>query len=207
MPELTTPPAVPPTTPPGQVLAGPRRPLRQHPWLPVALQGLAVLVMFTAAGAGAGWLWQHLWDPPTGVVADHVWYTDEAGLRSDFSATGLYVVIALLAGLVVGGLAAVLFDRAEVGTLLAVLAGSALAAWLMWKVGVHYSAVDPHEAAKTAADGTKLPGNLHVSGAGRLSWDPRELRVPAAYLSFPVGALSALTVVFLGLSKRGRGRD
>jgi hypothetical protein len=76
----------------------------------------------------------------------------------------------------------------------------------MWKVGVHGSAVDPHEAAKTAADGTKLPGNLHVSGSGRFSLHWRDIRVPAAYLAFPVGALSSLAVVFLGLAKRGSGR-
>lgn len=205
MSELTSAPdaaPVRPTDPPETS----RRPLRRHPWVPVVGQAVGVLVLFAVAGVGAGWLWQHLWDPPHGVVADHTWYTTESGLRADFAGTGLYVVIALGAGLVVGGVAAFVFDRSELVTLAAVTVGSVLAAWVMWKVGVHASAADPHVLAKTAPNGTKLAGNLHVSGSGRLSVHWHEIRVPAAYLAFPVGALSSLAVVFLGLTKRGRNR-
>jgi hypothetical protein len=165
------------------------RSLRDSPWLPAAVQVLVVLVAFAVAGALCGWLWQHLWTPPRGVVADHVWYTDEEGLRGDFSGTGLYVAIAVLAGFAVGGVTSFFCDRAELATLLAVTAGAALAAWLMWQVGVHASPPDPHEVAKTAKDGAKLSGELHVSGQ-------------APFIAFPVGALSALAIVFFGLTKR-----
>ncbi|MCW2765628.1 MAG: hypothetical protein JWO11_1587 [Nocardioides sp.] len=169
-----------------------RRPsLRESRWLPVVIQVVVILVVFAVAGALSGWLWHHLWTPPKGVVANHNWYTDEQGLREDFSGTGLYVVIAVLVGLVVGGVASFFCDRAELATLVAVGVGAALAAWLMWKVGVHSSPVDPYEAAKTAKDGTKLSGDLHVSGK-------------APFAAFPVGALSALAVVFFGLTKRSR---
>ena len=166
--------------------------LRRSPWVPVAIQVAVVLVVFAAAGAFCGWLWHDLWTPPKGVVANHQWYTDEEGLRSDFSGTGLYVLIAVLAGLVVGGVTSFLCDRAELATLAAVAVGSAVAAFVMWKVGVHSSPVDPYEAAKTAEDGTKLSGHLHVSGK-------------APFTAFPVGALSALAIVFFGLTKRRRG--
>ncbi|MCW2795441.1 hypothetical protein [Nocardioides sp.] len=165
--------------------------LRQHPWLPVAVQVVVIVVLFAIAGAFCGWLWQHLWTPPKGVVANHTWYTDEKGLRSDFSGTALYVLIAVPAGLLIGAVTAFLFDRAELATLLAVVVGAVLAAWLMWQVGVHSNPVDPHEAATTAKDGTKLVGDLHVTGK-------------APFVAFPVGALSALIVVFLGLAKRHR---
>jgi hypothetical protein len=169
-----------------------RRPSWRHsPWLPVVIQVVVILVLFAIAGAFCGWLWHHLWTPPHGVVADKVWYTDEKGLRSDFSGTGLYVLIAVLAGLVVGGLTAFFCDRAELATLIAVTVGAALAGWLMWKVGVHSSPVDPYEAAKTAKDGTKLSGDLHVSGR-------------APFTAFPLGALTALAIVFFGLTKRRR---
>lgn len=207
MSELTSAPdATPVQAPPGSS-DRPRRSLRQQPWVPVAVQVVGVLVLCALAGLGAGWLWQHLWHAPSGVVADHTWYVDsESGLRADFAGTGIYVLVALGTGLVVGAVVAVVFDRSELVTLAAVTLGSVLAAWVMWKVGVHASAVDPHEAAKTAADGTKLPGNLHVSGSGRLSLHWHEIRVPAAYVAFPVGALSSLAVVFMGLTKRGHGR-
>ena len=62
----------------------------------------------------------------------------------------LCVAIALVAGLVLGLLCAWLFDRSELVTLAAVSAGSALAAYLMYRVGTHLSPADPHELAKTA---------------------------------------------------------
>jgi hypothetical protein len=171
-----------------------RRPsLRQHPWLPIALQVVVILIVFAAVAVFCGWLWQHLWNPPQGVVQNQVWFTDEAGLRSDFSGTGLYVLIAVLAGLAVGFVTSFFFDRSELATLVAVVVGSVLAAWVMWRVGVHNAPGDPYELAKTAKDGTKLTGDLHVSGK-------------APFTSFPLGAVVGPAVVFLGLTKRRRGR-
>jgi hypothetical protein len=48
---------------------------------------------------------------------------------------------------------------------------------------------DPHELAKTAADGTKLKGQLKVD-----SWPPRG--------AFPFGAMAGLALVYF-LSSRG----
>ena len=94
------------------------------------------------------------------------WYTGEAGLRDDFQGVAWYVAIALVAGLVLGMLTAWLFDRSELVTLVAVLVGSALAAYLMLRVGTHLSPPDPHELAKTAQDGDKLKGALRVTVVG-----------------------------------------
>ena len=167
-------------------------PRRRPPWVVVAVQMAATIGAFAAAGALSGWIWYSVWTPPRGVVIDQTWYLDpvEAGLRAEFPGTGWYVVVALPAGLLVGAVCAYLLDRSELATLVAVAAGSALAAWVMLQVGLHLSPPDPHTLAKTAENGTELPGDLHVS------------RLPPK-LSYPVGALLGLALVYLLTSRRG----
>src|SRR4051794_26715435 len=155
----------------------------RSPWLVVPAQALLIVVVFAAAGVAAGRLWYHLWDQPTGVVSGGQWYTDEAGLRDDFQGVGWYVAIALVAGLVLGMLAAWFCDRAELVTMAAVVAGSVLAAYVMLQVGTHLSPGDPHELARTAHDGDKLKGALRVP-----SWPPKG--------AFPFGALLGLALVY-----------
>jgi hypothetical protein len=150
----------------------------------VPAQALAVVAAFAAVGAVAGRLWYHLWDVPSGVVAQGQWFTSEAGLRDDFQGVAWYVAISVVAGLVLGVLSAWLLDRSELATLCAVVAGSALAAYVMYRVGTHLSPADPHELAKTAKDGTRLKGSLEVS-----SWPPRG--------AFTFGALVGLGVVYV----------
>lgn len=162
-------------------------------WLPVMVQALIVIAVFAVAGALCGVLWEHLWTAPRGVVVDHQWFTDEEGLRGEFSGTGLYVLVAAAAGLLVGLVTSFLFDRAELVTLLAVAAGSVLAAWLMLVVGQHLGPPDPGRLAETAKEGTKLRGHLMVAGK-------------SPYTAFPAGALVGLTMVFFGATKRNRPR-
>jgi hypothetical protein len=163
---LTAPPA--PSTPPAPDVVAPRVRAGLAPWLVVLLQAVAVLVAFAASGVVAGRVWYHLWDAPSGVVSGGQWYTNEAGLRDDFQGVALYVAIGAGLGLVLGSLCAWLLDRSELVTMVAVLAGSVLAAYVMFRVGTHLSPSDPHELAKTAQDGDKLKGALQVT-----SWPPR----------------------------------
>ncbi len=156
---------------------------RRSPWVVVSAQALATVALFAAAGAAAGWLWYRLWDVPSGVVSGGQWYTSEAGLRDDFQGVAWYVALSLVAGLVLGILTAWLFDRSELVTLAAVIAGSALAAYLMLRVGTHLSPPDPHELARTAQDGDKLKGALRVR-----SWAPKG--------TFTFGALVGLSLVY-----------
>jgi hypothetical protein len=153
------------------------------------VQALVIVVVFGAAGAGCGWLWHHVWHAPSGVVSQHQWFTSEAGLRDDFQGVAWYVTIAAVAGLVLGVVTSWLLDRSELVTLAAVVAGSLLAAYVMLRVGTHLSPGDPHELAKTAADGTKLKGQLKVD-----SWPPRG--------AFTFGATVGVALVYL-LSSRG----
>jgi len=161
----------------------------------VALQVLVVVAVFAAAGAGCGWLWRRLWDSPSGVVSQGQWFTDETGLRDQFAGTGWYVAIAVVAGAVLGLLAAVVADRSEIATLVAVVVGSVLAGWLMLRVGVHLGPPDPDVLARTSPDGTRLPGDLRVP-----QWPPR--------LAFPLGAVLAVAITwFTTTGRRHRELD
>lgn len=144
------------------------------------------VAVFALVGVAAGLLWRSRVHAPPGVVVDHHWYPQpwDSGQQADFAATGWYVVIALLAGLVLGLLAARLSRAPEVVTLGAVVVGSALAGWLMLRVGLHGVPPDPRLAAAHAADGTKLSGTVSR---------PR----PAALVALPLGAIGALCAVFL----------
>lgn len=152
-------------------------------------QLLVVLAVTIGAGAVAGLVWEWLWTPPVGVVQHHRWVLDEAALRDDFSGTGTYIAVAAVAGVLVGALVALLFDRSELVTLVALVVGSVVAGWLMYRVGLAVGPADPRALARTAEEGAHLPGQLKVLG-----WSP--------FVAFPSGALVGLVVVFLGLSRR-----
>jgi hypothetical protein len=166
-------------------------------WVVPAVQGVVILVLFAGVGLLAGWVWWKLWSPaPTGIVFEGNWYPQPTteGLTAEFAGTGWYVVVAVVAGLVLGLLAGLLLDRDEIVTLVAVAAGSALAAWLMLRWGTHFSPPDPDSIAKTAKDRTELRGQLDLAGRSPL-------------LAFPVGALAGLAIALFGISKPSRQTD
>lgn len=181
--QLTAPPAAP--APAGE----PRG--RWSFLLPYAVQAVAIVAIFAVAGALAGAVWEWVWTPPVGVAVHHQWLQDENGLRGDFSATGTYVLVAVAAGLLTGVVVALLLDRSELVTLVAVVAGALLAGWVMHHVGSALGPADPRHLAASAKDETRLPGRLDVSGMSALR-------------AFPAGALLGLMVVFLGFSRLHR---
>lgn len=162
---------------------------------PALVQLALAIAVLAVAGVLAGVVWEWVWTPPHGAVLDHTWKPlDESSLRGQFTGTGWYVVVGSIAGLVGGALVALFLDRQPLVTLLGVLVGSALGAWLMYVVGVALGPDDPVEAARTAKDGTHLLGSLDVSGA-------------SPWIALPAGALVALTLVFLGLSAVHRSTE
>jgi hypothetical protein len=166
------------------------RPATPTGWVAPALTQAAIaIVAFALVGALAGVVWEWLWTPPTGVVVDHKWFVGLTGLREEFSGTGLDVVVATVAGLVTGSLCGLFLDRAELVTLAAVVAGAALAGWVMVQVGQALGPPDPQEVAETARNRTSLPGDLRVVGN-------------SAYIAFPAGAVLGLGPVLLVLSRR-----
>jgi hypothetical protein len=156
--------------------------------LPYAVQAVVIVAVFAAAGALAGVIWEWLWTPPTGLAVHHQWIQDESGLRDNFSGTGTYVLVAVVAGALVGAGVALLLSRSELVTLVAALGGSLVAGWVMLHVGMALGPADPHVLAKSAKDLTELPGQLTVSGKVWMR-------------AFPGGTLIGLTIVFLGLSR------
>jgi hypothetical protein len=155
-------------------------------WVEFAL----VVALLAAAGVVGALLWEWFWTAPVGVVVDHRWIAeDESGLQGMFDSTGWYVVVASLAGLLVGFVAALFLDRVPLLTLAALIVGSALGTFLMLRLGAALGPPDPRVLALGAPDGTHLPGELTVSG--RSPW-----------IALPAGALVALTVVFIGLAPR-----
>lgn len=163
-------------------------------WWPVGREVGVVLALYAAAGVAAGWAWRRLWDPPTGVVLEGRWYLDSAGLRGEFPSTGWFVLVSAATGLILGLVCAWLCSRSELATLVAVLAGAALATYLMWRVGLALSPEDPQELARTAADRERLPGQIEVSG-----------RSP--FLVLTGASLTSLALAFLVVPKRHRDRD
>lgn len=154
---------------------------------------LAVIVgVLAAAGVIGAFVWEWLWTAPVGVVVDHQWMAeDETGLQGMFDATGWYVVIASVTGLVAGFAVAMFLDRVPLLTLAGIVLGSALGTFLMLRVGAALGPPDPRVLALDAPDGTHLPGDLVVAGS-------------SAWIALPAGALVALAVVFIGLGPRHR---
>ena len=148
---------------------------------------LLVLVASVVCGAVGGALWRWLWTPLRGTVLEGTWFPDTNA--SEFSATGLFVLLGLGLGLLLGVLCGLVTDRREVVVLVLVVAGSLLAAAVMFAIGRIGMPADPARVARSAADGTRLAGTLTVRG-----WTP--------FLGWPTGSLLGLFVVFMGLSRK-----
>jgi hypothetical protein len=158
----------------------------------VVIDVVAILMVFAVAGAACGFLWERIWTAPTGAAYQHRWLLDGHGLPEDFSGTGLYVLIAASAGLVLGLVLTLFFDNDEVASLAAIIVGSVLAAYLMWVVGSALGPPDPHAIARTADDLDPIPADLSVHGK-------------SPWLAFPLGALvSAAAVLFLFSRRRSQ---
>ena len=158
----------------------------------VAIDVVAILVVFAVAGVACGFLWERIWTAPTGVAYQHRWVLDGGGLPEEFSGTGLYALIGAVAGLVLGLVLTLVFDNDEVVSLAAIIVGAVLAGYLMWVVGVALGPPDPHPIARTADDFAPIPSDLRVHGK-------------SAWLAFPLGALvSAAGVCLLYPRRRNR---
>lgn len=156
---------------------------------------VAVLVAYAVVGLLAGFVWETVWNPPAQTVQQHLlYYDDYESLRRGFSGTGLYVVVAVAASALVALVVGLVSRGRELPMLLVVILGAALAAFVMWKVGTTRGPADPTALAKTAADGTKVSGNLTVSGH-------------TPYVAWPITSLFVMALVFLAWSGGKRPRQ
>ena len=153
---------------------------------------LLVLLAFAVGGVVAGFVWHALWTPPTGLYLDETWHVDSEGAPRDVAGTGLYVVVAAGAGIVLGFAVALLTRGHEIVTLAAVAVGSALAGLLMAVTG---HALGPDDPRPQAAGQTRLHRRgRRPPGRGPIS----------PYIAFPAGALTALAASFLLLGASPR---
>jgi hypothetical protein len=161
-----------------------------RPWPRLVL----LVVGFAVAGVLAGVLWEAFWSPPSGFVVEEVWHLDNEGVQKDFSGTGLYVLVALPTGILMGVVSAVTARTHEVATLVAVVVGSSIAAALMSVTGHALGPPDPRPLAGGEEDLTAIPSDLRVVGT-------------TPYAALPAGALTGLAVCFVGLHGSRRNQD
>ena len=154
---------------------------------------LLVLLGCAVVGVLAGVLWELLWTAPTGLVYEDVWQLDGQGVQSDVTGTGLYVIIGFCAGLLIGVVSALTARTQEVATLATVAVGSVVAAALMAITGHALGPPDPRPLAAGRENFTELDADLRVEGT-------------SPYVALPAGALTGLTLCFVGLAGSSRTR-
>ena len=170
----------------------------------LAVRVLLVLLAFAVGGVLAGVVWHALWTPPTGLYLGEQWHVDSEGAPRDVAGTGLYVVVAATAGIVLGFAVSLLARGHEVVTLVAVTVGSALAGLLMAVTGNVLGPDDPRPQAAGKPDFTAEVADLRVEG--RLAVH----RLPRRGVDGARGVVPAARRVDVGIlqnaSRRGTGR-
>lgn len=113
----------------------------------------------------------------------------EEELARQFGATGWYLVIGAVVGVVSGAVLLVWRRRSPVLMVLMVAAGGALAAWLMIRFGLLLGPADPNEVLPTVDVGETVPRQLEIEGSG-------------AFFAWPIGALAGAMGALLFFESR-----
>lgn len=143
---------------------------------------LVVLAAFVVGALLAGALWPQLVDPVTVEVTELGLLTDEVALGERFDTVGWYSLLGSGFGLLLGAVLTARGRGHEVATLLAVVAGAGLAAWLSARVGSWLGPGDPERVLAGAAPGTTAEEQI-------------SLTTEAAYLTWPIAALLGAALV------------
>jgi hypothetical protein len=150
------------------------------------------LVAFLVAAVLVGFLWPQLVDPVVVERADLGLLTDEVALADRFDTVGWYSLLGGGFGLVLGVGLLARRQAHEVVTVLAVLAGAFLAAWLSAQLG---TAVGPEDPDKVLAG----------AEVGATAQERVVLTSDVAYLVWPISAMIGAVVVLW--SRHGRGSE
>lgn len=144
-----------------------RRGLPEGPWADV----VAVLVTYVVLGLVCGVLWWLLVDPASFTKHDEGGSMGELDLTKRFNADGWYAVLALVAGVLSGGLLTWWRSRDFRLTTVLVFLGSFVAAALSALVGRSLGPEDPDRTLAAVEIGQQVPVELMVSAkAGFLVW-------------------------------------
>ena len=155
---------------------------------------LIVLVAFLVAAVVAGALWPQLIDPVIVERAEQGVLTDEVALGDRFDNVGWYALLGGASGLLLGVVLAASRRGHEVVTLLAVLVGACLAAWLSAEVGTWLGPEDPNQVLQDAK-------------VGATAEDRVVLDTDVAYLVWPISAMVGSVVVLWSQAGRRQGSD
>lgn len=161
---------------------GPASPRRGIEGRGVLKDVVVVLVSFLVAAVVVGVLWPQLVDPVEVVRDEAGLLTGEVALGERFDTVGWYSLLAGGAGLLLGALLAARCRTDEVVTLVAIVAGACLAAWLSAQVGTWVGPSDPEQVLADAKVGTTAP-------------DQVVLTADVAYLVWPISALVGCATV------------
>lgn len=155
---------------------------------------VAVLVAFLVAAAIAGALWPQVVDPVVVERSDMGLLTGEVELADRFDSVGWYSLLGGGLGLLLGAVLMARRQGDELVTLLSVLVGSCLAAWLSARLGTWWGPGDPNEVLADAAVGATAEAQV-VLGAD------------VAYLTWPISALVGCLLVLFGRPDQAVARD
>ena len=153
-----------------------------------------VLVAFLVAAVVAGALWPQLVDPVIVERAEQGILTGEVALGDRFDNVGWYALLAGAFGLLLGVVLVARMRGHEVITLLAVLVGACLAAWVSAQVGTWLGPDDPNQVLEDAK-------------VGATAEDRVVLTADVAYLVWPISAMVGSVVVLWSQSGRRSSRD
>jgi hypothetical protein len=174
--------------------AGPYPPSERLPGDRSVAQRLLVdLAIVTGWFAAAGLLGAVVWELVT-PLAEYTRTADngtmgEEELARQFGATGWYLVIGAVAGVVSGAVLLMWRRRSPVLMVLMVAAGGALAAWVMLEVGLALGPADPNQVLATVDVGEKVPLRLKFEG-------------PGAFFVWPIAALAGALFALLFFESR-----
>jgi len=143
---------------------------------------VVVIGVFLVAGLVVGLVWPQLVEPVTVTRTDAGIGTAEVELANTFDHDAWYSLLGGVSGLVLGVVLTAWRRSHETVTLLVLVAGALLAAWLSSFIGAW---VGPEPAAVALADapvGATAPDEVRVTS-------------DAAYLAWPVGAVLGAVVV------------
>lgn len=169
--------------------------MSQPPLVRPLLVDLGVIVgVFLLAGVATGVVWPLLVDPVTVTRGELGISTGEVALAEQFDNDGWYSVLAGGCGLVLGLVLMAWRRTNEVVSLLAVVGGAFLAAWVSAEVGSLLGPDNPDEVLATAE-------------LGATATDVVVLSAEAAYFVWPIAAvLGALLVLWSPPGQRLLGR-
>lgn len=157
-------------------------------------EAAVVLGCFAALGLIGALVWWQVVTLPHYTVGAQGAAMDEPELAKQVGLDGWYAVIATVGAVLAGTLIALRFQRDLVLTVVLLVLGGALAAWVMREIGLWLGPPDPHSVLKGAHQGATVPVRLSIT-------------MPAVYLVWPVAALLGAVGVVWGTEPRKKANE